>query len=63
MGISAGIGRLGAISGPMLGGLLVHKDLANPWGFYSFAIVGLAGAVFFSLTKPLVTIDRDGAKR
>ena len=63
MGISAGIGRLGAISGPMLGGLLVHKDLANPWGFYSFAIVGLAGAVFFSLTKPLVAIDRDSAKR
>lgn len=62
MGISAGIGRLGAISGPMLGGLLVHKDLANPWGFYSFAIVGLAGALFFSLTKPLAAIDREGAK-
>ncbi|WP_276908525.1 MFS transporter [Corynebacterium riegelii] len=62
MGISAGIGRLGAISGPMLGGLLVHHNLANPWGFYSFAIVGLAAALFFSLTKPLVVIDREGAK-
>ncbi|MDO5512527.1 aromatic acid/H+ symport family MFS transporter [Corynebacterium sp.] len=53
MGFSAGIGRLGAISGPMLGGLLISLGLAHPWGFFAYAAVGLAGAVIFSLTRPL----------
>lgn len=53
MGMSAGIGRLGAISGPMLGGLLVNMGIADPWGFYSFALVGVLGLLFFSATKPL----------
>lgn len=53
MGFSAGIGRLGAISGPMLGGLLIGLGLAHPWGFFAYAAVGLAGALIFSLTRPL----------
>ncbi|GAB3695212.1 MFS transporter [Corynebacterium nasicanis] len=53
MGFSAGIGRLGAISGPMLGGLLISLGLAHPWGFFAYAAVGLAGALIFSLTRPL----------
>lgn len=55
MGLSAGIGRAGAISGPMLGGLLVDRGIAYPWGFFSFAIVGLLGALIFSTTKTLKT--------
>src|SRR5699024_1092910 len=51
MGLSAGVGRLGAISGPMLGGLLVAQGLAYPWGFFAFAIVGLLGAVSFSASR------------
>ena len=49
LGWAAGIGRLGAICGPLLGGLLVGAGLAVPWGFYAFAIVGLLGAIFISL--------------
>jgi MFS transporter, AAHS family, benzoate transport protein len=58
LGWAAGIGRLGAICGPLLGGLLVGAGLAVPWGFYAFAIVGLLGAIFISLVprSPAETI-------
>ncbi len=49
LGWAAGIGRIGAICGPLLGGLLLGAGLAVPWGFYAFALVGLAGAVFIAL--------------
>ena len=53
MGFSAGIGRLGAISGPMLGGLLISLGLAHPWGFFAYAAIGLLGALIFALTRPV----------
>lgn len=37
LGMCAGVGRAGAISGPYLGGALVTAGLAYPWGFYAFA--------------------------
>lgn len=46
LGWAAGIGRIGAICGPLLGGLLLGAGLAVPWGFYAFALVGLLGAIF-----------------
>jgi MFS transporter, AAHS family, benzoate transport protein len=49
LGWAAGVGRLGAICGPLFGGFLIGAGLAVPWGFYAFAIVGLLGAVFISL--------------
>lgn len=45
LGWSAGIGRLGAICGPLLGGGLLTAGIAYPWGFYAFAAVGALGAV------------------
>ncbi|SER86961.1 MFS transporter [Corynebacterium cystitidis] len=53
MGLSAGIGRLGAISGPMLGGLLISLNMAHPWGFFAYGAVGLAGAIIFMFTRPI----------
>lgn len=44
LGLSAGIGRVGAIMGPLVGGTLVTWGIAYPWGFYVFAAVGLCGA-------------------
>ncbi|ROO86625.1 putative MFS family arabinose efflux permease [Actinocorallia herbida] len=44
MGAVAGVGRLGAIAGPILGGAMVTAGTAYPWGFYAFAIVGALGA-------------------
>ncbi|MGH3086794.1 MAG: MFS transporter, partial [Rubrobacteraceae bacterium] len=49
LGWAAGIGRVGAICGPLFGGVLVGAGLAVPWGFYAFAAVGLAGALFISI--------------
>lgn len=45
IGMSLGVGRLGAISGPIIGGGLLTAGLAYPWGFFAFAFVGLLGAI------------------
>ena len=53
LGMSAGVGRIGAIMGPLVGGTLVSLGIGHPWGFYVFAIVGLLGAVALSMTRPV----------
>ncbi len=53
MGFSAGIGRLGAISGPLLGGIMVTAGIAYPWGFFAFAVVGVLGFAIFSFSRTL----------
>jgi AAHS family benzoate transporter-like MFS transporter len=45
LGAASGIGRLGAISGPLIGGALLTAGIAYPWGFYIFAGVAALGAV------------------
>jgi MFS transporter, AAHS family, benzoate transport protein len=45
LGTASGVGRLGAISGPIIGGALLQAGLAYPWGFYAFAVVAALGAV------------------
>lgn len=42
LGWSAGVGRLGAICGPLLAGALLAAGQAVPWGFYLFAAAGAA---------------------
>lgn len=44
LGFAAGVGRIGAIVGPILGGWVVGAGLANPWAFYGSALFGLLGA-------------------
>ncbi|MFF1818307.1 MFS transporter [Kribbella sp. NPDC058245] len=51
LGWTAGVGRLGAIAGPILGGALLSAGLAFPWGFYAFALVGGLGAIAVSLVE------------
>ena len=41
LGMAAGVGRIGAIVGPFLGGALVTAGIAYPWGFYAFALAAL----------------------
>lgn len=53
MGGAAGVGRLGAISGPLIGGMLLSMGLAHPWGFYAYAAVGFAGAALFAVTRSM----------
>lgn len=45
LGLCAGVGRAGAISGPYLGGALVTAGIAYPWGFYAFAIAAVIAVV------------------
>jgi MFS family permease len=52
LGWSAGIGRIGAISGPLLGGALLTAGIAYPWGFYAFAAVGALGAAAVTVVRP-----------
>ena len=58
MGAASGVGRLGAISGPLIGGVLLTAGLAYPWGFYIFAVVAAIGAVSHRAGQP-----RPGAGR
>ena len=51
LGWAAGVGRLGAIAGPAIGGALLSAGMAFPWGFYIFAVVGLFGAIAVSLVE------------
>ncbi len=43
MGFVSGVGRLGAIAGPWITGLLVVAGIAYPFGFYVFAAAALLG--------------------
>jgi MFS family permease len=45
LGTASGVGRLGAITGPLVGGVLLSAGLAYPWGFYVFALVAALGAI------------------
>jgi AAHS family benzoate transporter-like MFS transporter len=60
LGWSAGVGRVGAICGPLLGGAVLSAGIAVPWGFYAFAAVGALGAVALSFTRVRRT---DGPER
>src|SRR6478752_2509341 len=55
LGAAAGVGRLGAITGPLITGVLLTAGLAYPWGFYLFAAVAALGAV------GILLVDRDPA--
>ena len=45
LGWSLGVGRTGAILGPVLGGLVVGSSLGYEWNFYMFAAFAVLGAV------------------
>ena len=51
LGMAAGVGRVGAIVGPFLGGAMVTAGIAYPWGFYAFALAALL-AVLALATVP-----------
>ncbi len=51
LGWAAGVGRVGAITGPVIGGALLAAGIAFPWGFYVFAVVGALGALALAVTQ------------
>jgi AAHS family benzoate transporter-like MFS transporter len=48
LGWSLGVGRTGAILGPILGGLVVGSALGFEWNFYLFAAFAVVGAVLIA---------------
>jgi MFS family permease len=44
LGWTAGVGRIGAIVGPLIIGALLSADSGYPWGFYVFALVAAGAA-------------------
>jgi AAHS family benzoate transporter-like MFS transporter len=63
LGWAAGIGRTGAILGPIIGGLLVGAGLAVPWGFYTFALAGVVAAlIIFLLPRSPAHVDVEKAE-
>ena len=51
LGAASGIGRLGAITGPLVTGALLTAGLAYPWGFYFFALVAAIGALAIAMVN------------
>jgi MFS transporter, AAHS family, benzoate transport protein len=56
LGWALGVGRLGAICGPLIGGLLLSAGLAPEVNFYVFATVALTGAIATVFIKPSTVI-------
>ncbi|MER6945331.1 aromatic acid/H+ symport family MFS transporter [Nonomuraea sp. NPDC000554] len=52
LGWVAGVGRLGAVCGPVLGGAMLTAGIAYPWGFYAFALVAALGAAAITIVRP-----------
>jgi AAHS family benzoate transporter-like MFS transporter len=60
LGWTAGVGRIGAIVGPIIIGALLSADSGYPWGFYVFALVA-AGAAVMTLVvgRPRDVVDEE----
>ena len=63
LGWSLGIGRIGAILGPVLGGLVVGSSLGYQWNFYLFAVFAVVGAVLIAVVprRPVTPTPVTGA--
>ncbi len=49
IGWALGVGRLGAILGPSIGGILIGAGIALEWNFYVFALVAVAASILCAL--------------
>jgi AAHS family benzoate transporter-like MFS transporter len=49
LGWALGVGRAGAIVGPLFGGWVLASGIGFEWNFYGFAVPALAGALLISL--------------
>lgn len=45
LGLTTGIGRLGAVTGPTIGGVLLSSGLGNAWVFGFFGVVAVLGGL------------------
>ncbi|MGO1052918.1 MFS transporter [Crossiella sp. CA198] len=67
IGWALGVGRLGAILGPTLGGWVLDSELGPDWNFYLFTVVAVLGALAITALPrrtsavPETAISRTGA--
>jgi MFS transporter, AAHS family, benzoate transport protein len=57
IGWALSVGRLGAITGPMLGAWILSSGLGVQWNFYLFAVPGVLGATLAALV-PVIRATR-----
>jgi len=63
LGWVAGVGRIGAIVGPIIIGALLAGDRGYPWGFYVFAAVAaLAAVMVLAVGRPRDLVDEEIAE-
>jgi AAHS family benzoate transporter-like MFS transporter len=63
LGWTAGVGRIGAIVGPIIIGALLTGDRGYPWGFYVFAgVAALAVAMVLIVGHPRDVVDEEIAE-
>jgi MFS transporter, AAHS family, benzoate transport protein len=58
LGWALGVGRAGAIVGPLLGGWMLASGIGFEWNFYCFAVPALAGALLIALVPRRRTVSR-----
>lgn len=51
LGWTLGVGRLGAVVGPLFGGWVLAAGIGFEWNFYGFAVPALAGAVLVAFVR------------
>jgi AAHS family benzoate transporter-like MFS transporter len=61
LGWALGVGRSGAIVGPLFGGWVLASGIGFEWNFYGFAVPALAGALLIGLV-PRTTAGKPGAR-
>jgi MFS family permease len=60
LGWAAGVGRIGAIVGPIVIGALLAGDRGYPWGFYVFAgVAALAAGMVLIVGHPRDVVDEE----
>ncbi|SFO42245.1 MFS transporter, AAHS family, benzoate transport protein [Pseudonocardia ammonioxydans] len=61
LGLSSGIGRLGAVAGPVIGGALIGAGLGLGWNVGVFALVAVLGAIACALVPRPSNAPEPGA--
>ena len=63
LGWTAGVGRIGAIVGPIIIGALLTGDRGYPWGFYVFAgVAAIAVLMVLIIGHPRDVVDEEIAE-
>ena len=62
LGWSLGVGRIGAMMGPIIGGIIASTALSYQVNFYAFAAVAVLGAIVVSSVSTRTTETPGGAE-